>query len=101
MAPSKTITAKKIIETVAHFYDLKEKEILSSSRKKEIVKPRQIAMYLLREELKGSFPFIGRKLGGKDHTTAIHAYEKIVAEVGKNERLDEEINLIRQRIFSA
>ena len=101
MAPNKTITAKKIIEAVAHFYDLKEKEILSPSRKKEIVRPRQIAMYLLREELKGSFPFIGRKLGGKDHTTAIHAYAKIVSEVGKNESLEEEINLIRQRIFSA
>ena len=101
MAPNKTVTAKKIIEIVANFYDLKEKEILSSSRKKEIVKPRQIAMYLLREELKGSFPFIGRKFGGKDHTTAIHAYKKIIFEVEKNEGLNEEINLIRQRIFSA
>ena len=99
-APSKAVSVKKIIQVVADFYDLKEKEIISSSRKKEIVRPRQIAMYLLREELKSSFPFIGRKFGGKDHTTAIHAFEKITKELEKNENLVEEINLIKQRIFS-
>ena len=99
-SPVKVVTAKKIIKQVSEFYDVKEKDLLSSSRKKEIVKPRQIAMYLLREELKGSFPFIGRKIGGKDHTTAIHAYEKISKEVGKNGNLFEEINLIKQRILS-
>ncbi|GAH92046.1 unnamed protein product, partial [marine sediment metagenome] len=70
-------TPKKIIQAVAEFYDLKERDLLSSSRKKEIVKPRQVAMYLLREDLKSSYPFIGRKLGGKDHTTAIHSYGKL------------------------
>ncbi len=100
VTPSKVVSAKKIIQAVAEFYDLKEKEILSSSRKKEIVKPRQIAMYLLREEIKSSFPFIGRKFNGKDHTTAIHSCEKIAKELEKNEQLSEEINLIRQRIFS-
>lgn len=98
--PSKVTNVKKIIQTVAEFYDLKEKEILSSSRKKEIVKPRQIAMYLLKEELKKSFPFIGQCFGGKDHTTAIHSYGKVVKELEKNEKLEEEINLIKQRIFS-
>ncbi|HOM33351.1 MAG TPA: chromosomal replication initiator protein DnaA, partial [Candidatus Paceibacterota bacterium] len=80
-SPNKIITPKKIIETVADFYDLKEKDILNNSRKKEIVKPRQIAMYLLREDLKSSFPFIGRKFSGKDHTTAIHSYKKISEEI--------------------
>jgi len=100
-APSKIVSVKKIIQAVSEFYDLKEKEIISSSRKKEIVKPRQIAMYLLREELKSSFPFIGRKFGGKDHTTAIHAFEKVSKELEKSENLAEEINLIKQRIFSS
>jgi chromosomal replication initiator protein len=99
-SPAKVVTAKTIIKSVSEFYDIKEKDLLSVSRKKEIVKPRQIAMYLLREELKGSFPFIGRKIGGKDHTTAIYAYEKISKEVGKNGNLFEEINLIKQRILS-
>ena len=100
-SPAKIVSAKKIIKAVIDFYDLKEKELFSSSRKKEIVKPRQIAMYLLREELKSSFPFIGRKLGGKDHTTAIHAFEKISRELEKDDNLLEEINLIKQRVLSA
>ncbi len=100
-SPSRTVNAKKIIQIVADFYDLKEKDLMSSSRKKEIVRPRQIAMFLLRQELKASFPFIGRRLGGKDHTTAIYAYEKIMKEVDKNESLDEEIRLIKQRLLCA
>ena len=96
---NKIVNAKRIINSVATFYDLREKDIISVSRKKEIVFPRQIAMYLLRKELKASFPFIGRKFGGKDHTTAIYAYEKIVKEIEKNENLGEEIRLIKQRIL--
>jgi len=99
-SPNNIISAKKIIQAVMEFYDLKEKDLISTSRKREIVKPRQVAMYLLREELKSSFPFIGRKFGGKDHTTAIHAYEKISKEIEKNENLIEEINIIRQRVLS-
>ena len=99
LSPSRTVNAKKIIQIVADFYDLKEKDLLSISRKKEIVRPRQIAMFLLRRELKASFPFIGRRLGGKDHTTAIYAYEKIAKEVNKNENLGEEIKLIKQRLL--
>jgi len=100
-SPPKLITPKKIIQTVAEFYDLKEKDLLTSSRKKEIVKPRQIAMYLLREELKSSFPFIGRKFNGKDHTTVIHSYRKILENLAKDKRLEEEINLIRERILNS
>ena len=99
-SPPKVATPRKIIQAVAEFYDLKENELLTASRKKEIVYPRQIAMYLLREELKGSYPFIGRKFRGKDHTTAIHACEKISKELQKNEKLGEEISLIKQRIYS-
>lgn len=97
---SKIVTPKKIIQIVAEFYDLKDKDILATSRKKEIVKPRQIAMYLLREELKSSFPFIGRRFNGKDHTTAIHSYKKIVRELEKDKKLEEEIELIKERVFS-
>ena len=99
-SPPRNINPKKIIKVVAEFYDLKEKEILTSSRKREVVYPRQIAMYLLRNELKSSYPFIGRKFEGKDHTTAIHACEKINKELQNNEKLVEEINLIKQRIYS-
>lgn len=74
--PKRVVNFKKIIQSTVDFYDLKEKDILSDSRKKEIVKPRQVIMYLLREELNASFPFIGRKMGDKDHTTVMHAYKK-------------------------
>jgi len=85
---------------VAEFYDLKEKELCALSRKKEVVRPRQIAMYLLREELKNSYPLIGKRFGGKDHTTAIYACEKIGKELQESEILLDEINLIKQRIYS-
>lgn len=95
------ITPKKVLSVVAEFYDLREKDLVSSSRKKEIVRARQVAMFLLREELKGSFPFIGSKLGGKDHTTAIHSCEKIAQELETDKNLEEEVELIKQRIYSS
>jgi len=100
-SPSRIITPKKIIQAVADFYDLKEKDLLTTSRKKEIVKPRQIAMFLLRQELKSSFPFIGRRFSGKDHTTAIHSYKKILNEVEKDKKLEEEVSLIKEQIFNS
>ncbi|MEA3293178.1 MAG: chromosomal replication initiator protein DnaA [Patescibacteria group bacterium] len=98
--PMKIITFKKIVQKVTQFYDLSEKEIFSISRKKEIVKPRQIAMYLSREELKNSFPSIGRKFKNKDHTTAIYAYNRISKEIEFDKMFSEEINLIKEKIYS-
>jgi len=98
--PSRVVSPKKIMQTVAEFYDLKEREIIAISRKKEVVRPRQIAMYLLREELKSSYPLIGKRFGGKDHTTAIYACEKISKEIQESESFFDEINLIKQRIYN-
>lgn len=97
--PKKSTTFKNIIKVVAEFYDISEKELLERSRKKEIVKPRQIIMYLLREELKSSFPFIGLKIGGRDHTTAIHACDKIKKEIESDQNFNDEINMIREKLF--
>ncbi len=99
-SPFNVASFKKIIETVAKFYNLEEKSIYSPTRRKEIVKPRQIAMFLLREELKYSFPAIARKFGGKDHTTVIYAYKKIQKENEQNSKLTEELSLIKQRVYS-
>ena len=99
-SPRRFVSPKKIIRTVAEFYDITEKDLLDRSRKKEIVKPRQVAMYLLREELKCSFPFIGEKLGKKDHTTAIHAYKKVTSDLTANQHLEIELKAIRERIYS-
>lgn len=95
---SRSMSAKDIIEIVAKFYNISNKDIIGSSRKKELVNPRQVAVYLIREELGSSYPSIGNELGGRDHTTAMHAYNKILNEVKNenNERLKQEINSIKQ-----
>jgi chromosomal replication initiator protein len=100
-SPFDVANYKKIIEVVAKFYNLEEKNLFDPTRRKEIVRPRQVAMFLLRKELKYSFPAIARKFGGKDHTTAIYAYKKILQENEENNKLTEELNLIKQRIYSA
>jgi chromosomal replication initiator protein len=99
--PKKVISFKKIVQETVGFYDVKEKDILSDSRKKEIVLPRQVVMYLLREELNASFPSIGRKMGDKDHTTVMHAYKKIVSEIKTNDSFQEEIKLLKQKIYNS
>lgn len=58
-------------------------------------------MYLMREELQASYPMIGHELGGRDHTTAMHAYDKISRHVEHDEKLRQEINLIKQKVYSA
>ncbi len=98
--PKRVVSAKQVIKMVASFYDINEHELINRSRRKEVVYPRQIAMYLLREELRTSYPAIGTKLGGRDHTTAIHACEKIERELAQNENLNKEIEMIRNRIYS-
>lgn len=97
--PKKSTNFKNIIKAVSDFYDISEKDLLERSRKKEIVKPRQVIMYLLREELKSSFPFIGLKIGGRDHTTAIHACEKIKKELELDQNFNDEINIIREKLY--
>lgn len=94
----KSLSPKDIIEATAKFYNLDLKDLVGESRKKELVKPRQVAIYLIREELNTSYPTIGEELGGRDHTTAMHSYNKILKEVSeeKNEKLKQEIESIKQ-----
>ena len=92
-------TARQIVEKVANFYDISVNEILGTKRDKEIVFPRQISMYLMREELQLSYPKIARELGKKDHTTAIHSCDKIEKELDNNEVLRHEIGLIKERLY--
>lgn len=97
----KQITVPQVIEAVASFFEISEKDIVGRSRKKEIALPRQISMYLIREELGCSYPEIGNKLGNRDHTTAIYAYEKISKIAAKNPALMNKINLIRDKVRNA
>lgn len=95
----KIVTTSQIIKIVAEFYSLEETDLVARSRKREVVYPRQIAMYLLREDFHGSYPYIGQKLGGRDHTTALHAHEKIQKELKSNGKLVEELRLIREKLY--
>jgi len=94
------IQAKELIETVANFYGIHVSEMIGISRKRELVVPRQVAMYLMREEVGASFPLIGKELGNRDHTTAMHAYEKIKTGIEQNSRTKQEIDLIKQRLYN-
>ncbi|MEI7497998.1 MAG: chromosomal replication initiator protein DnaA [Candidatus Falkowbacteria bacterium] len=96
----KSSSPKAIIEAVSRFYDVDIKDILGQSRKKELVNPRQIIMFLMREEANASFPTIGQELGGRDHTTAMHAYNKIQKEHKENARVKQEIDSIKQLIYN-
>jgi len=98
--PKKMTNFKKILQSVAEFYDISMDDLVNKCRKKEVVYPRQIAMYLLREELKASYPYIGEKLGGRDHTTVIYACEKVAREIENNETIQQEINFIKERIYN-
>lgn len=93
------VNPKSILEKTADFYDVGVEEITGTKRDKEIVLPRQIAMYLMREELHLSYPKIASEIGKKDHTTIMHGVEKVEREIDANEQLRQEINMIRERLF--
>jgi len=97
---SGAISAKQLIDLVCDFYELTHDEILGKSREKRLAFPRQIIMYLLRVELGCSFPMIGQEIGGRDHTTAMHAHEKIAKIIELDEKVRQEINLIKQKIYT-
>ena len=96
--PQKNMSAKDIVRIVSSFYNIEEHSIYEKTRKKEVVKPRQVIMYLLREDMGVSYPSIGEKLGGRDHTTVIHSCEKIKNDIKSNQGLVQEINQLRSLI---
>ncbi|MEK7479276.1 MAG: chromosomal replication initiator protein DnaA [Patescibacteria group bacterium] len=95
---SKHVTVQDVLKIVADFFNVAPQELTNRSRKREIVEPRQICMYLMRDMLNLSYPHIGEKLGKRDHTTAIHAYEKIAREASRNPQLNQKLTLIRDRL---
>ena len=97
---SRSTTPKAIIDAVSRFYDIDIKDIIGKGRRKELVKPRQVTMFLMRGEANTSYPTIGHELGGRDHTTAMHACNKISKEVEDNEKTKQEIESIKQALYS-
>lgn len=96
----KGIQFRHIIAAVSELYNIDNKSLVSKGRKKELARVRQIAMYLMRSELNASYPGIGEQFGGRDHTTALHAFEKISKEIEEDNRLKEEVELLKEKIYS-
>jgi chromosomal replication initiator protein len=96
--PKKSVMIKDVVKIVADFYNIDEESIYNKTRRKEVVRPRQVIMYILREDFGVSFPSIGDKLGGRDHTTVIHSYEKIKDGVKTDPVLTQEITQIRSML---
>lgn len=93
--PRKSLAVSEIVEKVARFYEIEAVSIYEKTRRKEIIKPRQLIMYILREDFHVSYPAIGQKLGGRDHTTVIHSCEKIRNNLKSSTELEDELGQIR------
>lgn len=89
---------QKVLRVVASFYNITVPQILGTKRNKELVFPRQVAMYIIRENANLSFPKIAKLFGGKDHTTVMHSCEKIENIIKEDENLRQELSLIRERV---
>ena len=93
--PKKNVSITEVVRIVSEYYNLEESSIYEKTRRKEIVRARQLAMYLLREDFNVSYPLIGQKLGGKDHTTVIHSCEKVKNDMKTDPNICQELEHIR------
>lgn len=96
----RNITPRLLLETVITYFDISMDDILGKSRERRLAFPRQIAMYLLREESKCSYPSIGDQIGGRDHTTAMHACNKINEMLKDDDQLKHDLTTLRERLYS-
>lgn len=93
--PKKLLSVKEVVKIICDFYNIEESYVYEKTRRKEVVKPRQIAMFILREDFNISYPTIGQKLGGRDHTTVMHSCEKVKCDIKNDLSLMQEIDRIR------
>lgn len=96
----KHISARNVVEKTAKYYAVNMDDILGPKRDKDVVVPRQVAMYLLRSELHMSFPKVARELGRKDHTTAIHSVDKIEKAIAIDSSVRQQVNEIKERLYA-
>ena len=100
MSRPSTLTLNEIVSTVAAFFNISRDDLLGRGRNKELVYPRQIAMYLAREEMQMTLPLIGESLGGRDHTTVMYGVEKITQAIEKEDLVRREVLSIRERLYN-
>ena len=94
----KVITHESIISIVSEHFSVTPADLAGNKRSKNIVVPRQIAMYLCRELLDTSLKEIGKNLGDRDHTTVMHGIEKIEAELDSNKAIEKQIDILKKKI---
>lgn len=94
-----TPEGKQIISAVAQAFGVTTERMLARDRSAEVALPRQVAMYLLREEAKLSLPHIGQMLGGRDHTTVMYGCEKISELMEKDDRLRRQVATLREQLY--
>jgi chromosomal replication initiator protein len=94
-----TLTAERIIAVVAGQFSVDVNRLLSRERSREVALPRQVAMYLIREETSASLPQIGEALGGRDHTTVMYGCEKITDLMETDDALRRQVLLVREKLF--
>ncbi|NMB56583.1 chromosomal replication initiator protein DnaA [Candidatus Beckwithbacteria bacterium] len=99
LKPRVYINPKEIVSGVSKYFDLSINALYGPKRSKPIVVPRQFAMYLLKHDLNMPYTEIGMMFGGRDHTTVMHAVEKIDKLANKSENIREEISSLRQKIY--
>ncbi|HVS06596.1 MAG TPA: chromosomal replication initiator protein DnaA [Candidatus Dormibacteraeota bacterium] len=97
---TRTLSIDTISRTVASFYHISLEEMKGKRRDKHIVFPRQVAMFLIREETASSLPAIGQAFGGRDHTTVLHSYEKISTDSKEDQRLQADLRKLREILYS-
>ena len=94
------ISSGQILTKVSNYYGVSKEELISPARTRRIAQPRQIVMYLIREETDASLPQIGAELGGKDHTTVLYGYERVRARLEHDDQLKREIMSLREQLYS-
>jgi chromosomal replication initiator protein len=93
-----TLTVSEVLVGVSRYYNVDANLLRGKQRDRDIVWPRQVAMYLMREETSASWLQIGTELGGRDHTTVIHGWEKVHAEMAHNDRVRQEIAAVLESL---
>jgi len=94
-----TLEPAQILRAVAAVFGLSTEELIGRGRSRDVALPRQVAMYLMREEVNASLPQIGEVLGGRDHTTVMYACEKVADLIERDDRLRRQVLQIRERLF--
>ena len=96
--PERRITVDEIQKTVADHFSLKQADLLSERRTRSVARPRQIAMYLCKQHTTRSYPDIGRRFGGRDHTTVLHGVRKIDELMAQDDQIARDVEALTRKL---